>query len=315
MVPRFDAPGPFCAPLGGARHAWLMPAINDALRMAAAQLQAAGVSQARLDARLLFSAATGLSHEDIIRNPNAELPAVQAAVYAMMIARRVAREPVSRILGRREFWSLDFEITPDTLDPRPDSETLISAALGLIEDRNHPLRIVDIGTGSGCLLLALLSEYPRAQGVGVDISQGALEVARRNAGRLGFSGRARFMACDVRDTGWTAQLGGPFDIVISNPPYIENDAIADLDPEVALFDPYSALAGGEDGLDFYRMITNSLAHLLNPGGLAIFEAGAGQAQAIEKLMRQAGFIVLEPGHDLGGVARAVTVRMKGQSCA
>ncbi len=286
---------------------------NDALRMASAQLQAAGVAQARLDARLLFSAATGRSHEDIIRDPDEQLSAPQSDAYAMMIARRVAREPVSRILGHREFWSLEFEITPDTLDPRADSETLIGAALGLIQDRDHPLHILDIGTGSGCLLLALLSEYKRAQGVGIDISQGALDVAFRNAGRLGFSERAQFMALDVRHAGWTEHFGAPFDIVISNPPYIENDVIAGLAPEVTLFDPYSALAGGEDGLDFYRMITISAAQLLRPDGLMIFEVGAGQADAAEMLMRQTGLAVLGRSHDSGGIARAVTGRFKGQS--
>ena len=288
-----------------------MPTIGEALRTGAAQLWAAGVAQALLDARLLLMAATGLGVEDVIRDPDAELSAAHAAAYAAMIARRVAREPVSRILGRREFWSLDFEITPDTLDPRADSETLISAALGLIEDHNRSLRILDIGTGSGCLLLALLSELPCAQGAGIDISQGALEVAHRNAGRLGFSERARFIACDVRSANWMHQIGGPFDIIISNPPYIENAVIAGLDPEVTLFDPHLALAGGEDGLDFYRMITISLAHLLRPDGLVVFEAGAGQAEAIEMLMRQAGLTAPGPNTDLGGVARAVTGRFKG----
>jgi len=269
------------------------------------------VAQARLDARLLFSAATGLSHEDIIRDPDAALCPEHAAAYAAMIARRVAREPVSRILGRREFWSLDFEITPDTLDPRADSETLIRAALELIEDHNRPLRILDIGTGSGCLLLALLSELPRAQGAGIDISQGALEVAHLNAVRLGFSERARFIACDVRSTNWMHHIGGPFDIIISNPPYIENTVITGLAPEVALFDPYAALAGGEDGLDFYRMITTSLIHILCPDGLVVFEAGAGQADAVRALLHKAGLVTLDTHPDLGGVARAVTGRFEG----
>ncbi len=285
-----------------------MPAIGDALRIAATQLQAAGVAQARRDARLLFSAATGLSHEDIIRDPDAAIRPEQAQAFTAMIARRVAHEPVSRILGRREFWSLDFEITPDTLDPRADSETLISAALSMIEDRGRALRVLDIGTGSGCLLLALLSEFPRAYGTGIDISRGALDVAHRNALRLGFSGRAKFIRCDVQSASWLEQTGGPFDIVISNPPYIENAVIAELAPEVTLFDPFTALAGGVDGLDFYRMITISLVHLLCPDGLVIFEAGAGQAEAVQMLLRQAGLAVSAPHHDLGGVARAVTGR-------
>lgn len=288
-----------------------MPRISVALRTGTAQLQAAGVTQARLDARLLLMAATDFSHEDMIRDPDAAMRPEQAQTFAAMIARRIAHEPVSRILGRREFWSLDFEITPDTLDPRADSETLIGAALGLIHDRNHPLHILDIGTGSGCLLLALLSELPRAQGTGIDISQSALDVAFRNAGRLGFAERANFISCDVRSAGWVAQLTGPFDIIIANPPYIENAAIADLSPEVTLFDPHMALAGGEDGLDFYRMITISVAQLLRPDGLMIFEVGAGQADAAEMLMRQAGLAVLGRSYDLGGIARVVTGRFKG----
>jgi len=282
--------------------------LRDALRCAATQLQAAGVAQARLDARLLLGACTGLSHEAMIREPDAELAQDQADKFTALIARRLAREPVSRILGRREFWSLEFEITPDTLDPRADSETLISAALGLIEDRTRPVRILDIGTGSGCLLLALLSELPRAQGLGIDISRGALEVAQRNAVRLDLSDRAQFAECDVRHTGWIAQLARPFDLVISNPPYIENAAIAGLAPEVSCFDPLGALAGGEDGLDFYRIITISLADLLTPGGWAILETGAGQAGDVQQLLSQAGLDRQHRYRDLGGVDRAVAGR-------
>lgn len=285
-----------------------MPAIDSALRMATAQLQAAGVAQARLDARLLLSAATGLSPEAMIREPDAELPQVQAEKYTAMIARRLAREPVSRILGRREFWSLEFEITPDTLDPRADSETLISAALGLIEDRARPLRILDIGTGSGCLLLALLSELPHAQGLGIDVSRGALDVAQRNAVRLGLSGRAQFGVCDVQHPSWTGQLAPPYGLVISNPPYIENAVIAGLAPEVSCFDPFGALAGGEDGLDFYRIITISLADLLMPGGWAVLETGAGQAGDVQQLLSQVGLDRQHRYRDLGGVDRAVAGR-------
>ncbi len=290
-----------------------MPTIRETLRMATAQLQAAGVTQARLDARLLLSAATGLSHEDLIRDPNADLSPAHAATYAAMIARRAAHEPVSRILGRREFWSMDFEITPDTLDPRADSETLIGAALGLIENRNHPLRILDIGTGSGCLLLALLSELPRAYGTGIDISTGALDVAQRNARRLGFSERAQFICCDVRSAGWIQHIGGPFDIVISNPPYIEDAVIPQLAPDVRLFDPLIALAGGTDGLDFYRMITISLANLLLPDGLLIVEVGPGQAEAVKNLLCRAGLTARHAHEDLAGNARAVTGRYSTQS--
>ncbi len=285
-----------------------MPAAAQALRDAAAKLKAAGVEQAVADARLLLAAASGRRIEDIIREPDAELSAQHMAAYVAMVARRTAREPVSRILGRREFWGLEFEITAGTLDPRADSETLISAALAEIKQRNRPMRILDIGTGSGCLLLALLSEFPHAAGTGVDISQEALDVARRNAGRLGFSGRAQFIRCDVRNAGWAGRMGGPFDLVIANPPYIENDAIAALAPEVARFDPYEALAGGADGLEFYRIITISVADLLYPGALVIVETGAGQAEAVRNMLRRAGLAALRLHHDVGGIARAVAGR-------
>ncbi|MDO9458536.1 MAG: peptide chain release factor N(5)-glutamine methyltransferase [Alphaproteobacteria bacterium] len=287
-----------------------MPEINDALRMAAAQLLDAGVEQARLDARLLLAAVTGLSHEEMIRDPAAELSPEHVAAYGGVIARRAAREPVSRIVGRREFWSLEFEITSDTLDPRPDSETLIGAVLSMVKDRGQVLRILDVGVGSGCLLLALLSEYPQAYGMGIDISQGALDVARRNAERLGLCRRAHFLRCDVRRADWAGQVRGPFDLVIANPPYIRTADITVLAPEVSRFDPLAALAGGEDGLDFYRMITNSMAQLLCPDGLAVFEAGAGQAEAVQMLLQQAGLAGLDPHYDLGGVARAVIGRFE-----
>ncbi|MDP1671039.1 MAG: peptide chain release factor N(5)-glutamine methyltransferase, partial [Alphaproteobacteria bacterium] len=195
-------------------------------------------------------------------------------------------------------------------DPRPDSETLIGAVLSMVKDRGQVLRILDVGVGSGCLLLALLSEYPQAYGMGIDISQGALDVARRNAERLGLCGRAHFMRCDVRRADWASHVRGPFDLVIANPPYIRTADITVLAPEVARFDPHAALAGGEDGLDFYRMITNSVAQLLCPDGLAVFEAGAGQAEAVQMLLQQAGLAGLDPHCDLGGVARAVIGRFE-----
>lgn len=259
-----------------------------------------------LDARLLLCAVTGRGIEEIIRDPDAGLSPEHAQAYAAMIARRVAREPVSRILGRREFWSLEFEITPDTLDPRADSETLIVVALELIRDRTRPLRILDLGTGSGCLLLALLSEFSNATGVGADISQAALKVARNNAARLGFGARARFIRCDLRNPDWPRIIGGQFDLLIANPPYITNDERASLMPEVSLYDPCAALAGGEDGLDFYRLITISMKQMLARESHVIFEAGQGQAARIGPLLGAAGLTVLSPSCDLAGVERAVT---------
>lgn len=286
-----------------------MSSVSAAIRQAGARLRAAGVEQGMLDARLLLTAATGLPVEDIVRMPEAELPSSQAAVFEQMIARRAAREPVSRILGRREFWSLPFEISSDTLDPRPDSETLVSAVCDLIADPGAPLRILDIGTGSGCLLLSVLTELPRAQGVGIDVCSDALKIAARNAQSLGLAARVQWTQVDLRSADWESSVPAAFDIIVANPPYIKDDSIRDLAPEVTRFDPIIALAGGKDGLDFYRMITISLSQLLNPGGMAVLEVGAGQSEAVEDLVRLAGLAVLPARRDLGGVARAVIAQM------
>ncbi|MSP42236.1 MAG: peptide chain release factor N(5)-glutamine methyltransferase [Alphaproteobacteria bacterium] len=290
-----------------------MPRLGDILDSGAARLLAAGVEQPRRDARLLLMAAAGLSAEELIRRPDAPADPVQMTRYMEMITRRQSREPVSRILGRREFWSLEFAITPDTLDPRPDSETLISAALDHVEDRSRAYNILDIGTGSGCLLLALLSELPMARGTGIDISEGALDTARANAQRLGFSRRSNFVNCDICRPRWAQRIGGPYDIVIANPPYISTASLAVLAPEVTRFDPMAALSGGEDGLDFYRIITISLVGLLVSGGLAIIEAGSGQAEAVQTLLTQAGLTELATRQDLGSIPRAITGRMRAES--
>ena len=285
-----------------------MPTLKEALREGAGRLAGAGAGTPQLDARLLLQAAAGRSTEELFCNPDEELTACQAAQFGRLIGRRLAREPVSRILGRREFWSLEFEISPATLDPRADSETLIEAVLGLETDRQRPLRILDIGTGSGCLLLALLTEFPRARGLGMDISETALEVARRNAARLGVADRADFLCCDLRGADWVAQAGGPYDVVIANPPYIPDGEIEGLAPEVANYDPRISLAGGEDGLDFYRIITGSVAELLRIPGWVALEAGSGQAGAIQGLLRAAGLGILPLRHDMNGLARVVAAQ-------
>lgn len=283
-----------------------MPSLRKELQEGAAKLSAAGAAAPQLDARLLMQAVLGASAEQIVCAREKTLTASQQAQYAALIGRRVLREPVSRILGRRDFWSLALEISPAVLDPRPDSESLIEAALGLGIGRNESLRILDIGTGSGCLLLALLSEFPRARGIGMDISAGALDTARRNAARLGFDDRANFMHCDIRRADWASQADGPYDLAIANPPYIPSTELAYLMPEVANFDPHQALDGGLDGLDFYRLITSSLARLLRPSGWLVLEAGYGQAEAIQEMLCSAGLRIFPARCDLHGVARAVT---------
>lgn len=217
-----------------------------------------------------------------------------------MVRRREAREPVARILGRRGFWTLDLQVTPDTLDPRPDSETVVEAVLARTPDRSAPLRILDLGTGSGCLLLALLSELPKASGLGIDRSPGAAAAARANARRNGLDARARFAVGD-----WTSALAGPFDIVVSNPPYIERGAIPGLMPEVREYDPVAALDGGLDGLEAYRAILAGLPRLLASGALVAFELGQGQDGPVGNLMRAAGLESPVVAPDLAGIGRCI----------
>ncbi len=279
------------------------PTLAQALTAAAGRLAAAGVEDPRRDARLLIAAAIAVGPERLIAEPERVLDGAEAARFEASIARRVAREPVSRILGRRGFWSLELEITPDTLDPRPDSETLVGAVLARIEAQGlagAPLSVLDLGTGSGCLLLALLSELPAATGLGLDISVPALEVARRNARRLGLSHRVRFAAGD-----WGAGLDGLWKVIVSNPPYITVDEIGGLAPEVARYDPRLALTAGCDGLDAYRKLLPQAARLLEGGGTLALEVGRGQQDAVTDLLATSGFIPLGRYRDLGGIERCL----------
>lgn len=224
--------------------------------------------------------------------------AIDPAGFEVLLARRARREPIALILGRQGFWSLNFEVSADTLIPRADSETVVEAALA---GRAAPGRVLDLGTGTGCLLLSVLSERPGAFGIGVDRSAAAAALAARNARALGLGGRAAMLCGD-----WGAALAGGFDVVLSNPPYIAGHEIADLMPEVAAFEPKSALDGGADGLDAYRVLLAQLHRLLAPGGLAVFELGIGQAGPVGALATAAGF---RTGlrKDLGGVERAMTM--------
>ena len=280
---------------------------GEALRALTARLKAAGVETPGLDARLLLEAATGLPHEALVAAPERVLGSEQVRALADYTARRLAHEPVTRILGRREFWGREFEVTAATLDPRPDSETLIEAALGLVREEGwsaRPLRILDIGTGTGCLLLTLLAELPAATGTGLDISAQALAVARRNAGRLGLDARASWLEADIVDRA----PNGPFDLVISNPPYLASHEIGGLAPDVRLFDPHLALDGGHDGLDVYRAMIPRLRQGI-ASGWVIVEVGAGQAGTVAALVRQVAGQAAGDGVrtfvDLGGHARCV----------
>lgn len=212
------------------------------------------------------------------------------------------------ILGEREFWGRPFKVSPAVLVPRPDSETVIEAVLDLMPDRERAWRILDLGIGSGCLLLTLLREYPQASGIGLDASKEALAVAQQNAESLGVWGRARLVAGDWHQAGWSDALGGPFDLVVSNPPYIESAAIDGLMPEVARFEPRLALDGGADGLDAYRRIAAARPRLVTAGGHVVVEVGAGQAVRVQSLFATAGLTPLALWKDLGGIERVVTAK-------
>jgi release factor glutamine methyltransferase len=274
--------------------------VGDALDWAARELAAAGVEGARRDGRILLAQALGTSPDQVFAYPERPLTDSQWADFAVLAARRRAREPVSRIRGRREFWSLEFKISAATLDPRPESETLVEAVLDRIGDRAEDLTILDLGTGSGCLLLALLRELPRARGLGVDIDPAALAVARDNAEHLGLSERAAF-----RHSDWGRELTGMWPVIVGNPPYIVDSDIDGLDPEVARYDPRAALDGGPDGLDAYRALAPEVFRLLAPGGLAALEIGIGQAQAVETVLSAAGLRSAGRIEDAGGRTRCI----------
>jgi release factor glutamine methyltransferase len=266
-------------------------------------LRAAAVESPRLEARLLLGHAMGASPEALLRDPGAPVPPEAASRFRASLAARLDAVPVAHILGTQGFWTLDLAVSPATLIPRPDSESLVEAALDAFPDAGAKLRVLDLGTGTGCLLLAVLAERPQAFGVGVDLVPGAAALAAGNAARNGLADRAAFLAGD-----WAASLSGRFDLVLSNPPYIESAAIAGLMPEVARHEPRSALDGGADGLAAYRHLAAILPGLLAPGGAAVLELGAGQRRAVEALARGAGLVPSACRMDLGGVERALVLR-------
>jgi release factor glutamine methyltransferase len=275
---------------GGARRAW------------AQQFRACGIDSPELDARILVGHALGLNHVALAAAEARKLSVDEENAIAALAIRRLAREPVSRIVGWKEFWSLRLRVDETTLVPRPETETVVEAALAAIDARGaraHSVRIADLGTGSGAILLALLSELPNAFVIGSDVSAGALLVARDNARRLGLT-RAHFVACNM-----AAALSGPFDVIVCNPPYISSGDIAALAPEVRDFDPRGALDGGTDGLDFYRAIAAAAPALLAPGGTLIVELGTGQAGHVAALFAAAGLAPSLARPDLNGVARAL----------
>jgi release factor glutamine methyltransferase len=279
--------------------------VAGARRAVAEKFRQAGIDSPELDARILVGHALSFDHAALAAAGARTLASEEESAIAALAQRRLAHEPVARIIGNKEFWSVKLRVDSTTLVPRPETETVVEAALAAIDvdgSRARAMRIADLGTGSGAVLLALLAELPNSFGVGTDTSFGALSVARDNAHRLNLD-RATFIACDMG-----AALSGPFDLIVSNPPYIASDDIAALAPEVRDFDPRPALDGGPDGLDCYRAIAATVSTLLKPGSALVVELGAGQVQAVTALLLAAGLAPSLPRADLRGVPRAVVVR-------
>jgi release factor glutamine methyltransferase len=281
--------------------------VEAARRALTARFRAGDIDSAELDARMLVGAVLGLDLTGMITAAERSLTSGEALGLEEFRRRRLAGEPVARIVGHKEFWGLPLQLSPATLVPRPDTETVVELALEILRADgalNRPWRIADLGTGSGAILLALLSELPGAHGFGTDISAEALQTARSNAARAGLADRATFMACD-----YATGLNGPFDLIVSNPPYVRSADIGGLAAEVRDHDPIAALDGGADGLDAYRALIPQAAGVLVPGGALIVEAGQGQSPEIQGLMTAAGLTPAgAPKADLAGIQRAVAGR-------
>lgn len=277
--------------------------VAEAQRLMANSFRLAGIDSPEADARLLIGHALRLDRTQLLAQSDRLLEAREVDFVQGLAARRLRHEPVARILGRKEFWDLTLHVSDAVLVPRPETETIVELALDLIARdgrRGEPLRILDIGTGSGALLLALLRELKSASGTGTDISMAAIEVARANAERNKLDARARFVCCHLADG-----IGGRFDLIVSNPPYIARAEIATLDAEVREYDPLLALDGGADGLDFYRAIAREAGRLMAPGGHLIVELGLGQEPPVTSLFETAGLTVAPARADLAGIPRAL----------
>jgi len=274
--------------------------LRQALSEMAQLLQSAGIDRARAEARLLVAHVLDASIETIIANDGRLLTPDELQRLRLLAAQRGERQPMSQVLGYREFFGRRFKVTPDVLTPRPDSETLIEAVLAQVRDRDAPLRLLELGLGSGCLLLTLLAELPKARGVGVEISPPALAVAQENAAALEVTERCRLVQGD-----WSAAADGQFDVLLSNPPYIPSAEIAGLEPEVSRYEPRLALDGNEDGLSFYRRIAADYERLLTRAGFVAVEVGQGQSGEVARLFEAVGLHILKTQQDLAGIERCV----------
>jgi release factor glutamine methyltransferase len=277
--------------------------VAQARRALAKRFRQSGIESPELDARILIGHAVGLDHAGLAAAEKRELPASTAESIEAFAIRRLAHEPVARIIEEKEFWGLSFRVTPAVLVPRPETETVVELALSLI-DRAAPLRLADLGTGSGAILLALLSELPQARGTGIDISADALHVARANAERLTLADRSDFALRDF------ASVGGAFDLVVSNPPYIASGDLAGLVPEVRDYDPRQALDGGLDGLAAFRTIATVAPRLLRSAGHLVVEIGAGQEAPASELFAHNGLVITDVRHDLSGIPRALAATVR-----
>jgi release factor glutamine methyltransferase len=278
-------------------------------RQLAALFADSGSDAAMIEARMILCAALGIDHAAFLREADRPIRTQGAEVaerIAALAARRAKHEPISRILGHREFWGLDLAIDPAVLDPRADTETLVEAVIDSMSARRQmPLRLLDLGTGSGALLCALLASFPHAFGVGIDVSEAACKVAAKNLAALNLLSRGKIICGD-----WTKALSGSFDIIVSNPPYIAQGEIVDLAPDVRDYDPHLALDGGTDGYVAYRAIIPELPSLLAPGGIAVFELGIGQAEGVAALFEASGLFVTGARRDLAGIERAIVAQRR-----
>jgi release factor glutamine methyltransferase len=276
-------------------------------REAAARLREASIENAEVDARLLLLHAAKLDAAKLISAENEKADEDLMAVYEWLLAQRISGMPVARITGEKEFWSLRFALGADTLVPRPETEIIVEAALGEIEDKQRALRILDLGTGTGAILAALLMELPNAHGIAADKSEAALRVARSNLRNLSLDRRVSYICGD-----WASAIDGTFDLIVSNPPYIMSKELALLSPEVRDHDPLLALDGGQDGLDAYRTIINQLCKRLAKDGIAVLELGQGQEEAVGALVCATGRLTVagKAKEDLAGIPRALVIHVK-----